>query len=144
MPQSTLACPPSLNYIKQYIPDAGPNGIVTNYTNKNKVKNNAQLQSDGFDFSSQRTGLNSQIGKTINGITHIKNSNDTRPFTSYGMQENKNFLLGNNNNLNDVSCKKWIDYSSKYGLGYILSDGNVGVYFKKKKKINKTNYKNFI
>ena len=145
MPQSTLACPPSLNYIKQYIPDAGPNGIVTNYTNKNKVKNNAQLQSDGFDFSSQRTGLNSQIGKTINGITHIKNSNDTRPFTSYGMQENKNFLLGNNNNLNDVSCKKWIDYSSKYGLGYILSDGNEGVYFNDSTKIiYRPNGANFI
>ena len=144
MPQSTLACPPSLNYIKQYIPDAGSNGIVANYTNKNKVKNNTQLQSDGFDFSSQRAGLNSQIGKTINGITHIKSTNDSRPFTSYGMQENKNGLLGNNN-LNDVSCKKWIDYSSKYGLGYILSDGNVGVYFNDSTKIiYRPNGANFI
>ena len=24
---------------------------------------------------------------------------------------------------------KWVDYSSKYGLGYLLSDGRVGVYF---------------
>ena len=143
MQQSTLACPPSINYIKQFIPDVGPNGIVTKYNNKNKFKSNTQSQNDGFDFSSQRTGLNSQIGKTINGITHIKSNNDNRPFTSYGMQDNKNGLFSNN--LNDVSCKKWVDYSSKYGLGYILSDGNVGVYFNDSTKIiYRPNGANFI
>lgn len=25
--------------------------------------------------------------------------------------------------------KKWVDYSSKYGLGYLLSDGTTGIYF---------------
>ena len=40
---------------------------------------------------------------------------------------------------------KWIDYSSKYGLGYILSDGNVGVYFNDSTKIiYKPNGANFI
>lgn len=29
----------------------------------------------------------------------------------------------------DVWVRKWIDYSSKYGLGYILSNGSVGVSF---------------
>lgn len=28
-----------------------------------------------------------------------------------------------------VWVKKWIDYSSKYGLGYLLSNGDAGVYF---------------
>ena len=28
-----------------------------------------------------------------------------------------------------VQVKKWIDYSTKYGLGYLLSDGSIGVYF---------------
>lgn len=32
LPTSTLACPPSLSYIRQFIPDAGPNGIVVNST----------------------------------------------------------------------------------------------------------------
>jgi len=30
---------------------------------------------------------------------------------------------------------KWVDYSSKYGIGYILSDGSVGVYFNDSTKI---------
>lgn len=29
----------------------------------------------------------------------------------------------------DVYVKKWVDYSTKYGLGYILSNGNSGVFF---------------
>ena len=142
MQQSTLACPPSLSYIKQYIPDIGPKGIVTKSSNKIKSKNSTQFQSDGFELSSNKAGLHSQNGITINGITHIKNNNENRPFTSYGMQD-KNGLL--NNNINDVSCKKWIDYSSKYGLGYILSDGNVGVYFNDSTKIiYRPNGANFI
>jgi len=30
---------------------------------------------------------------------------------------------------NEIYVKKWVDYSSKYGLGYLLSNGNVGVFF---------------
>jgi serine/threonine protein kinase len=30
---------------------------------------------------------------------------------------------------------KWVDYSSKYGVGYILSDGSMGVYFNDSTKI---------
>ena len=28
-----------------------------------------------------------------------------------------------------VQVKKWVDYSTKYGLGYLLSDGSTGVCF---------------
>ena len=31
--------------------------------------------------------------------------------------------------LNQLYVKKWVDYSTKYGLGYLLSDGSTGVYF---------------
>jgi polo-like kinase 1 len=34
-----------------------------------------------------------------------------------------------------VWVKKWIDYSSKYGLGYLLSNGSAGVYFNDSSKI---------
>ena len=30
---------------------------------------------------------------------------------------------------NNIFVEKWVDYSCKYGLSYILSDGTVGVYF---------------
>lgn len=31
--------------------------------------------------------------------------------------------------MNTIYVKKWVDYSSKYGLGYLLSDGTTGIYF---------------
>merc|ERR1719261_401706 len=33
------------------------------------------------------------------------------------------------NALPELWVTKWVDYSSKYGVGYILSDGSIGVYF---------------
>ncbi len=35
----------------------------------------------------------------------------------------------------EVWVKKWVDYSSKYGLGYILSNGMTGVFFNDSTKI---------
>jgi polo-like kinase 1 len=34
-----------------------------------------------------------------------------------------------------IWVKKWVDYSSKYGLGYILSNGAAGVFFNDSTKI---------
>lgn len=34
-----------------------------------------------------------------------------------------------------VWVKKWVDYSSKYGLGYTLSNGCCGVYFNDNSKM---------
>jgi polo-like kinase 1 len=34
-----------------------------------------------------------------------------------------------------VHVKKWIDYTTKYGVGYLLSNGNTGVYFNDGSKI---------
>jgi len=28
-----------------------------------------------------------------------------------------------------VSVNKWVDYSNKYGVGYLITNNNVGVYF---------------
>jgi polo-like kinase 1 len=33
------------------------------------------------------------------------------------------------NGVSAIYVKKWVDYSSKYGLGYLLSDGTTGIYF---------------
>lgn len=36
---------------------------------------------------------------------------------------------------NEVWVKKWVDYSSKYGLGYYLSNEGTGVFFNDSTKI---------
>ncbi len=40
-----------------------------------------------------------------------------------------------NNFKNEIFVKKWVDYSSKYGLGYLLSNGSTGVFFNDSTKI---------
>lgn len=34
-----------------------------------------------------------------------------------------------------ISVKKWIDYSSKYGIGYLLNNDSSGVYFNDSSKM---------
>jgi polo-like kinase 1 len=53
---------------------------------------------------------------------------------------NTNLSNTNNNNTTnltraDIWVKKWVDYSSKYGLGYLLSNGFTGVFFNDSSKI---------
>ena len=35
----------------------------------------------------------------------------------------------------EVLVFKWLDYSTKYGIGYSLTDGNIGVFFNDSSKI---------
>ena len=42
-----------------------------------------------------------------------------------------------------TEVRKWIDYSSKYGIGYVLSNGNFGVYFNDSTKILSSNEDQF-
>lgn len=35
----------------------------------------------------------------------------------------------------DIWVKKWVDYSSKYGLGYLLNTGSAGAFFNDSTKI---------
>ena len=48
MKKSTLSCPPSLNYIKQYIANTGTNGIVTNNVRKSKPP--SESHTSNFDL----------------------------------------------------------------------------------------------
>ena len=73
LPISTLTTPPSLSFIKQFIPNADEFGIVNRYKEELKEP--------------------------------------------------------------DIYVVKWLDYSSKYGVGYILSNGFCGVYFNDATKI---------
>jgi polo-like kinase 1 len=64
--------------------------------------------------------------KTLGG-TNFGNTGMSGTMTNF----NKARSPGNN----EVWVKKWVDYSSKYGLGYILSNGSIGVFFNDSTKI---------
>jgi len=189
LPTSTLACPPSLSYIRQFMPEAGSNGIVqkplsstqrfSGVTGSVEIKDNSVNQNNkifternkmqagvGFgsnnirpdtqadsnrplttNYMSNKAGsLQSNIlkdsTKNLTGAT--TNANDKRGKTSSGVymttNGNLNSNISNTNNTTnlvgaEIWVKKWVDYSSKYGLGYLLSNGFTGVFFNDSSKI---------
>ena len=115
LPSSTLACTPSLAYIRQFMPDAGKDGIV------NKPLTTTKLNSNN----------------DVNNNNDKKNENDDKNLNNKNNNNNLNDNNNENNNLKgpDTWVKKWVDYSSKYGLGYLLSNGFSGVFFNDSSKI---------
>ena len=110
LPTSTLACTPSLSYIRTFMPDAGKDGIVNKPCTTTKL---TDLPSGSNDKKVEQK-------------------------KSYGdKEEETNDTNKNDPNLKgpDTWVKKWVDYSSKYGLGYLLSNGYSGVFFNDSSKI---------
>ena len=60
---------------------------------------------------------------------------------SVAQQSVGNFTVRNKSNVpasnfkSEIWVSKWVDYSSKYGLGYLLSNGSTGVFFNDATKI---------
>eukprot|EP00343_Euplotes_focardii_P009997 CAMPEP_0205829200 /NCGR_PEP_ID=MMETSP0206-20130828/37322_1 /ASSEMBLY_ACC=CAM_ASM_000279 /TAXON_ID=36767 /ORGANISM="Euplotes focardii, Strain TN1" /LENGTH=415 /DNA_ID=CAMNT_0053131687 /DNA_START=504 /DNA_END=1751 /DNA_ORIENTATION=+ len=95
LPASTLACPPSTTYIKQFqMEEYSPRHRLVRYEDS---KRSSTGDKDDKDKSS-------------------------RPDT--GKYKGPK-----------VWVKKWVDYSSKYGLGYLLSNTSTGVFFNDSTKI---------
>ena len=123
LPTSTLACTPSLSYIRQFMPDVGKDGIV------NKPLTTTKLREMGASNNQN----NERDDKNFKDVTNNLKVNEQPPTDPN--------LKGP-----DTWVKKWVDYSSKYGLGYLLSNGFSGVFFNDSSKIilnpntNKFNY----
>ena len=111
LPTSTLACTPSLSYIRQFMPDAGKDGIV------NKPLTTTKLIDRGNNKESQEKD-------------ELRSTKDTMKNLKVNEPQTDPNLKGP-----DTWVKKWVDYSSKYGLGYLLSNGFSGVFFNDSSKI---------
>lgn len=148
LPTSTLACTPSLSYIRQFMPDAGPNGIVV----KALEGSHQKLQSErGLDIQ-PRPNTTTNQNNMMSGI-NTNNPSTMREGDKKMKTEYQNNMNSNSTTTNtvlkgpDTWVKKWVDYSSKYGLGYLLSNGSTGVFFNDSSKIilnSKSNDFNYI
>jgi len=177
LPVSTIACPPSASYIKQFLPQG--NTVKITVQPQRLIDTAPQGQQNVKNPQNQRTNLVS-TEKVPTGITgpemtkqpskeaiatgtmQLSTSNmkdSLRPTTvqqkdmksSQGLKgaaSSSNFgapgvVTGSMNAMgrtkssgkSEVWVKKWVDYSSKYGLGYLLSNGLTGVFFNDSTKI---------
>ena len=127
MPQSTLACPPTINYIKEYMPNIDSNGIIINY-----VSNKPNKKIGLGDFSSHYP-----VGSNSGFISYPFEAKINRG--NYIQERNVIYFK-----TSDIFIRKWVE-SEKYGLGYILSNENVGVFFNDNSKmVYVPNGRNFI
>ena len=107
LPSATLACPPSLSYIRQFMPECGSNGICNSISNKRNRDDEIEDNKNNNNNNNHIHGIGPE--GISNPLTATSNSNAMIP--------------------SEVVVNKWIDYSTKYGLGYVLSNKNVGVLF---------------
>ena len=168
LPTSTLACTPSLSYIRQFMPEAGSNGIVQKSSVTQRVQtssttdgaNSKQMVTDRNNLQATGTiSTKNQDNLVVTGsrplttttsnylsnkgrVDSISNMKDPKSSTN-ALTSNRDDKKGktdyspSSNNLQgpDTWVKKWVDYSSKYGLGYLLSNGSTGVFFNDSSKI---------
>ena len=109
LPTSTLACTPSLSYIRQFMPEVGNDGIVNKPVTTTKLvdkPNNNNNQGTNNEYEDKEK---QNINNLPQGDPNLKGP--------------------------DTWVQKWVDYSSKYGLGYLLSNGYSGVFFNDSSKI---------
>ena len=146
MPVSTLACPPSSSYLKQFV--ANPSLIV-----KEKDDNIAPNTVARFENTAPSAPVNPSLVPVSTVVAeHRQPMKERRGDTVknererfFSINQNNCYDLGNNNNNNlydsakkvdsmrlqtapcnlterelvypTIWVKKWVDYSSKYGMG---------------------------
>jgi polo-like kinase 1 len=133
LPTSTLAVPPSSSYLRQF----------------EKSNTQARPISRGReDFSKTGTRSNShqhneeekkEAGRlTPRDSRRSKERSDSAGSSGSGSNTKKVAVTSAYSQTKDgpsIWVKKWVDYSSKYGLGYMLSNGCPGVFFNDSTKI---------
>jgi len=94
-------------------------------------------------------GMQDQMRNTkddVIGSRKVSEQNEDNFFHSNGMRQRSpgHFPSSTKNGASsqqsyqagaDIWVKRWVDYSSKYGLGYLLSNGCIGVFFNDSTKI---------
>ena len=87
--------------------------------------------------------ISSTTGQNQNTKTLTKLGNNDPQSTSQKLKNTNMPSITNKNQTNnttkgittgksdqqEIYVKKWVDYSTKYGLGYLLSNGSSGVFF---------------
>jgi polo-like kinase 1 len=127
LPASTLAVPPSSSYLKQFeIPKDEPKLM--------RPPRSASQTRISEDLRSARIEDGRMTEREIKSTTKTIARHDSAGATS----SRKTATLSCYNPVSggpSLWVSKWVDYSNKYGLGYMLSNGCAGVYFNDSTKI---------
>jgi polo-like kinase 1 len=188
LPLSTLACPPSASYIRQFQAQGNTFKLAPNPKRlgdtvpPEQMTQTLQKENKPGFVSTERVSMSKQTGNDLGpnpmkqedpfnpGVTSNNfnpppvGTKDFRPSTTQsggqmlGSPKMGTMQFGSTQKMptappqpmppmsmsstgqkpsykNEIYVTKWVDYSSKYGLGYLLSNGSTGVYFNDSTKI---------
>lgn len=116
LPTSTLACQPSSSYIKQFTTSAPSVDVYV--LSKPRLENTLPAKPNEFTQESKSSTLLATKPIDIQAEPLI-------PLKTLEASRSSDIIW----------VKKWVDYSSKYGLGYLLSNKSYGVFFNDSTKI---------
>lgn len=142
LPTSTLAVPPSSSYMRQFEKSNNPRPATRGVD-------------DGLMLKPPRSSsqaASEEEKKDLGRLTprEIRRTGSKERSDSAGSAGSAGSASGSGSNTRKVATssnyvpvengpslwvKKWVDYSSKYGLGYMLSNGCAGVFFNDSSKI---------
>jgi len=125
LPASTLAVPPSESYLRQFNPSV--KGILE--------KPSSETAPVSLRATSAKPGVSLAQTQRPNKLATTHTELKAELKTSQG--NTRSGALGSPKSSGGPSLwvKKWVDYSSKYGLGYTLSNGSSGVFYNDSTKI---------
>ncbi|CAK65757.1 unnamed protein product (macronuclear) [Paramecium tetraurelia] len=140
LPLSTLACPPSIQYNKQF--QQPSRASETAQSNPKMATVRPNISSERQDQFGATSGLNTGYNGGYNS-SQRPSSQKPQDFKSSVSTKSLNqfYTSGTIQNpqsskqKNEIFVRRWVDYSSKYGLGYLLSNGATGVFFNDSTKI---------
>ena len=147
LPASTLACPPSASYVKQFTQNLAT--VETFKTDKPRLESTAPIKPGTLSKEVKATAPNLLVTDRVSVKTTAppgSSSMSPRPTVTEEKKETAKksgaapAIIGAPVGSSSIQgsavwVKKWVDYSSKYGLGYLLSNGATGVFFNDSTKI---------
>lgn len=114
LPASTLACPPSASYVKQFMPTGLPSGekqrleSTTPLQNANEIKSSSKAAFQNTERLNLKSPSSSQPTKSVPQLGEPRKE----PAKTSDKKVPQPGSTGPS-----VWVKKWVDYTSKYGLG---------------------------
>ena len=124
--------------------------IIKNSEFKQKSNTNKEIEEIKEEKEEKEEKENNEIKIHYKPITKAKIENDKNNFNDKEekkqiLKENNNIFVRINNDNNNILIKKYIDLSDKCGIGYMLTNDDIGVYFNDgTKMIRIKNTTNFI
>ena len=145
LPASTLACPPSSSYVKQFMPSSLSTG------DKQRLESTTPIQSTSEIKAGNKPSFQNTDRINLKSPTGTQPSAKTTGVPQPSAPDGKKDAALKGEDKKPVSSaatsiwvKKWVDYTSKYGLGnmiinnalgYMLTNGATGVFFNDSTKI---------